>query len=327
MTVWRSLGRACATVAIVAGTVGEATAAPPRHLANDEAVEVAYLVAAGTADSLATASLLAHLVETKRDTDKKPDSTALIRRAVSLAPERPELLWLQLRDCELSHCEDEKKLVEQLRAVDPDNGIVLLPSLSDSMRGPPEETTRVIAQLGAAPHLTLYWNKLVTGMFDALTHGAKARPATALSYEADDRLTHVVGVLTAIAVPPFKPILLLCASEQFAEAGRRAACESLMTRLDASDSIIAQSLSTRVQQKWSQAGSAEARELRERSLQQRYLVEESGRARGAQVNEDATARVNAMRRLATEEEVDKAMLTAFGEPLQRPAEWQGAVAH
>jgi len=53
-------------------------------------------------------------------------------------------------------------------------------------------------------------------------------------------------------------------------------------------------------------------------------VEASNRVRGDQVNADALRRVDAMRRLATEEEVGKAMLSAFHEPLERPEGWSSA---
>jgi hypothetical protein len=76
-----------------------------------------------------------------------------------------------------------------------------------------------------------------------------------------------------------------------------------------------------VQLKWWQPASAQYKALRARSQQQHYLVEASNRARGDQVNADALLRVDAMRRLATEEDVGKAMLTAFHEPLERPDDW------
>ena len=315
--------KALCLVLAVGVCAGTATAGAPPHRATDEAREVAFLIGEGTADSLATASLLTHLIDSG-DADKKPDSTVLIERAVALAPRRPELLWLLLRDCELSRCAEEKAIAARLHSADPDNGMASLPALGASRAGPASETTRLLAEMGEAKYVTLYWNTLNVSMFDALTHGRKSKPATALTYAADDRLSHVAGVLAAVDIPPFKPILAVCAADQFAESGRREACESLMARLDASDSIIAQSLSVSVQQKWWPAGSAEFKALQKKTLQQHYLVEASGRARGAQVDADAIMRVDAMRRLATEEEVGKAMLTAFREPLERPADWEGA---
>lgn len=299
-------------------------AVAPRPRANDEAREVAYLMQKGTADSLATASLLTRLIETNNDSEKKPDSTALLRRALALAPNRPELVWLQLRDCELDQCKEEKYLVARLHGADPDNGLTLLPALNASRAGSPGETTRIIAQIGASKYLTVYWNKLLAATFDALTHEG-GHHATSLTYNADDRLSHASSVLTAVDITPFKPILVVCAADQFSEPGRREACESLMARLDHSDSIIAQSLSVTVQQKWG-LGNAQLQALRAKGRQQHYLVEASGRDRGAQVNTDALMRVELMRHLATEEEVGQAMLTAFHEPLQRPDDWTGAVA-
>jgi hypothetical protein len=306
--------------------VGAKPPSVPEHRADDEAVEVVRLIREGTADSLATASLLSHLVETKKDTDKRPDSSALMQRAVALAPRRPELLWLLLRDCQLHQCPNEKDIVARLESADPGNALALLPSLAVALTASPAETTAVIARMGAAQHLTIYWNKLVVSMFDALTPGPGTAAATALSFGADDRLSHVTGVLAAVDIPPFKPVDFACVAEQVGEPGRRAACEKLMVRLDESDSLIAQSLSVRVHQQWWPPGTAEAEEWRRRSLQQHYLVEASGRNRGAQVDADAIARVDAMRHLATEEEVDKAVLTSFNEPLERPADWKGEAA-
>ena len=304
---------------VLAGVV---PAASPPHRATDEAQEVAFLVKTGTAGSLATASLLAHLVEPRRETDEKPDSSALLRRAAALAPERPEILWLLLRDCQMTRCGEQSSLVERLRTADPANGAPLLAALGASQAGPPPETTRLIAQIASSQALNLYWNRSVVMLFDAMTHGPHASPATAITHDADDRLTHATGVLAAIDVPPFKPIIAVCASGQFREAGRRPACEALMQRLDASDSIIAQSLSVSVQANWWERGSPEAEALRSRRQQLEYLVQASGRVRSGRVNADAELRVAAMRDSRTEADADRAVLTAFHEPLERPAGWE-----
>ena len=282
-------------------------------------------MARGTADSLATASLLAHLVETG-DESKRPDATALIQRAARQAPDRPEILWLLLRDCGMRRCPDEKSIAERLRAADPDNALALLPALNASRAGPAADTTRIVARIAAAKRLSLYWNKSLVMLFDALTHGKGSPPATAITHDADDRLTLAAGVLAAIDIPPFKPIMDVCGSQQLKEDGRRAACEALMARLDASDSIIAQSLSVSVQSKWWPAGSPEAQALRARRLQQEYEVQAAGRVRQGRVDADAELRVAALRQSATEEEADRAVLGAFQEPLERPSDWQSPAA-
>jgi hypothetical protein len=303
------------------GIAVSASAAPVRHLAGDEAREVGYLMAKGTADSLATASLLAHLVENEGDVAQPPDATALIQRAAALAPQRPEILWLLLRDCQMRRCSDESALVDRLRSADPGNGLALLPALDASRAGSTAETTRIIAQMGASRTLNLRWNKSLVMLFDAMTHDPRSEPATAITHDPDDRLSHATGVLAAIDVPPFKPITVVCSPDQFQEPGRRAACESLMERLDTSDSILAQSLSVSVQITWWPPGSPESATLRQARMQQEYLVQASARERQGRVNADAELRVTAMRHSATEQEADAAVLTAYHEPLQRPAGW------
>lgn len=311
-------------VAVIGLPPGDARAivsqAPVRR-ADDEAREVAFLVQQGTAGSLAAASLLTHLIDAPPDSHQQPDAAALMQRAAALAPQRPEILWLLLRDCEMRQCAEKESIVARLRAADPDNGLALLPELRASQGGAPAETTRIIAAIGDAKTFTLYWNKSLVMLFDAMTHGPTARPATALTHDADDRLTHAAGVLAAIDVPPFKPIRSACGEDQFQETGRRAACEKLMARLDAADCIIAQSLSVSVQLKWWPPGSPAAQGLQARRLQQEYLVQAAGRVRGEHVNEDAVTRVAAMRSTATEAEADAAVLAAFHEPAVRPADW------
>jgi hypothetical protein len=58
------------------------------------------------------------------------------------------------------------------------------------------------------------------------------------------------------------------------------------------------------------------------SASQRYLMVESNRVREGQADHDADARIEAMRRLPREEDVEVAMLRSFDEALSRPADWQ-----
>jgi hypothetical protein len=168
----------------------------------------------------------------------------------------------------------------------------------------------------------LYWNRLVVMMFDALTHRERAYPPTAVSLHADDRYTHVTGVLAAVEVPALQSLRVACSSDQFESAGRRAACEKLMLSLETGDSVIAQNLGVVLRQGWVSASSPEREVLRSKHRQQRYLMVESNRLRESQADHDADARIEAMRHLPREEDVEVAMLRSFNEPLSRPADWK-----
>jgi hypothetical protein len=312
-------------------TSAAAAAATPQHRASDEAVEVRALIRKGTADSLATASLLVHFLAPEDENRAgprtvSPDPEQLIKRAVMLARQRPELLWLELRDCEQRRCPQEQAIATRLQAVDPDNGFAWLADLRTMESLATPEATQVIETMAAAPVPRLYWNKLVVVLFDALTHHDPAVPATAITSAADDRLSHVTGVLSAVDVPAVQPVVNACRLDQMELPGRRAACTRLMTRLETSDSIVGQNLSWVLQESWWPVGSPQRATVHLKRLQQRYRTVASNRLRPGQADRDAEVRVDEMRRLAKEEDVERAMLAYFHEPLERPEGWREPTA-
>ena len=82
------------------------------------------LIAAGDADSLAAAAMLSI-----GPTVNPVQRLTLIARAVSKAPDRPDLVWLNVRLCtQVDTCNPER-LEAQLRALDPDNGAAWFDSI------------------------------------------------------------------------------------------------------------------------------------------------------------------------------------------------------
>jgi hypothetical protein len=160
-------------------------------------------------------------------------------------------------------------------------------------------------------------------MFDALTHRDPTEPPTAITEHADDRLMHVTGVLAAADAPAFRPLAYACRPSEFVAAGRRAACEMAMARLEASDAVVTHLVRLSVLEAWWPPSTPQGAALRLERQQRRYLTVASNRVRKGRADSDAEARVDAMRRLKTEEDVERAMLTAFHEPLERPADWRG----
>jgi hypothetical protein len=301
------------------------------HLQSDEPTEIAYLMRRGTADSLATASLLAHLTElseNERPPGKPapPDPSQLIERAVSMAPNRPELVWLQLRDCESRRCTDEAQIAARLKEIDADNALAWLADLNAAQSGSPEEVSHALERMGGAAAARVYWNRLTVMMFDALTHHDRQEPPTAITQHADDRLMHVTGVLAALDAPAFRSLAYACRPAEFVVAGRRAACETVMARLAASDAVVPHLVRLSVLEAWWPAATVEGAALRMERLQRRYLTVESNKVRKGRADADAETRVNSMRRLATEEDVERAMLAAFHEPIERPVDWRSPEA-
>jgi hypothetical protein len=290
---------------------------------DDYRAELALLVREGTADSLGTASLLAHPSEAIKAGPAIPQPADLIKDAIALAPERPELIWIQLRYCDDNLCADGMQIAKRLQALAPDNGLAwLLNLMAAQARGSPSEVTQAVAQVGAGERMSIYWNALTVMIFDSLTHDVKSqRPAT-FGRSADARLSGAIGMLAAFIIPPMQAMVRACRPDQFDEPGRRAACESMVASMETSDVVILQSLGLSLQEKWWPDGSPQREALLLRHRQQRYLMIASGKPRFLHLNRDAQTRIEAIRRTRREEDTERAMLMAFHEPLERPANWK-----
>ena len=310
-----------AWLAVLLGAVlsaGIAAGAPVEHRQSDEPAEVAILIRRGTADALATASLLTYLIETRA----QPAPPELLERAIALAPRRPELIWLQLRECQQRQCPEELQIARRLRELDPDNGLAGLAELRAAQHQSADDVTQAILKMSAGSSPRIYWNRLTVMMFDALTHRDPAQPPTAITRHADDRLSHVTGVLASVAVPAFKPLAAACRKDRVQQPERQAACVALMARFDASDAVITQNVRLSVQAEWWPAGTPEGDALRRDLLERRYCTVASNRLRKGHADSDAQLRVDAMRHLEREQDVERAMLQAFHDPLERPADWR-----
>lgn len=298
--------------------------APPsvQESADAYRAELAFLVREGTADSLATASLLAHS-DAINSGAAMLQPADLIKDAIALAPGRPELIWIQLRDCDSSPCADEMQIAARLQALAPDNGLAWLPNLvAAQSRQSPAEVTRAVAQVGAGEHMSIYWNALTMMIFDSLSHDVKSqRPAT-FGLSANERLIGAIGIMAALDIPSMQAMVHACRVNQFDEPGRRTACESMVASMETSDVVILQSLGLSLQEKWWPAGSPQREALLLRHRQQRYLMLAADRLRPLHLNGDAQTRIDAIRRTRREEDTERAMLIAFHEPLERPANWK-----
>lgn len=96
-------------------------------------------------------------------------SLELIQQAEALAPERPELVWIELSICRALHCQAMEQIETHLQALDPGNGFVWTPDLvyAQSLGSEPE-ITEAIMRIGAGPHMNYYWNRLVVMTVDSL---------------------------------------------------------------------------------------------------------------------------------------------------------------
>ncbi len=271
--------------------------------------EAWLLVAHATPSDLAAAALLL-----APDDSNARQALELIQRAQTLAPQRPELVWAHLAICERFKCEARAQIAAHLQSLDPDNGFAWAPDLGKLPPGS-DAATAVIARIGAARRMTIYWNQLEVMMVDAL---AVANPSQDLAA----RGIYAIGMLAAEPIPPFQAIARACRLEQLDLPGRRAACEAMAAHMEQSDTMLTQSLALSLQERWWPAGSPQRDVLRAKRRQLDYLMTMSGRLRWWRMNRDMAVRIEAARSTAREEDVERAVIKSRGLPLEPPGGWK-----
>jgi hypothetical protein len=271
--------------------------------------EVAVLTAHATPGDLATAALLL---------TSDPDSRQpldLIERAESLAPQRPELVWVHLAICERLKCQSRAQVATHLQALDPDNGFAWSLALGRLPPSSSDAVTAALARIGAARRMTLYWNELEVMVVDALT---VASPSQSLAV----RGTYAIGILAAEPIAPLQAITRACRLAQLDIPGRRAACAAVVAHMEKSDTDLAQSLALSIEERWWSAGTPQRAVLRAKRRQLDYLMTTSSRIRPLRMNHDMAIRIAAARSTPREEDVDRAIVEAMHLPPDPPAGWQ-----
>ena len=300
---------------------GPTLKSPLPDLMSDKAYEAAVakdarivstLLAHPTAEHLATAALFAR-VPLK---DFSPDRPLeMIHRATLLAPNSPELAWLELSICRRVECDATYQIERRTQGLDPDNGFLWVADLDRSIAaGSESAVTGLVNRIGASSKITFYWNPLMVMTVDALAVGD---PKLGLS----ERGVTAAGVLAGTIIPPLQPLSKACRVEQLPQQGRRAACAALMSRLEQSSSIIGQMVALSIQERWWPAGSPERAVVTAKRRRLDYVMSESSRMRLFHMNHDMALRIEAARRYEREEDVDLALIKAFGLPVEPPAEW------
>lgn len=196
---------------------------------------VAVLEGREDADSLAAAALL---------TLDKPAGGAweLLTRAVTLAPGRADLVWLQLQSCLKQPQCDAAAVSRRLQILDPGNGAAQL-SLLARADGAHDDAAEAAA-LQAISHSTrvdLYWTSLVARLSAAAVQTREISLA-----EAE---TAVIGVLAARAIPAYALIANSCKGQRLSRTGMIDTCRGVARSLQGGDTYITEMIGVAIAQR------------------------------------------------------------------------------
>lgn len=213
------------------------------------------LLAAGDPDSLATAAILRF---GPSFTPAQP--LELIARAVSAAPNRADLVWLNISLCKVVETCNPAPLEENLRAVDPDNGAGWLGAAGRAAASHDAAALRTsLAALAATKRLDTYWNVTNAHVTSALVRTKVFDPLTAL--------TTSIGMTAAGSIPAYQSIVNACRGDALADPETVITCRRISAVMRNGDTYLTELIGTSIAKRvWSESDPEYADAVRARRV-------------------------------------------------------------
>ena len=229
----------------------------------------------GGPDALAAAALLVPVSELRivhgrlASPADAAQRLAWLARAVAKAPERADLLLLELSQCRAwrQPC-DQTALDARLRALDPHNGAGWLDALADAAsNSDPAAIDAALAAIGHTSRVDTYYTTLTARLTDALHHigGEPVR----------DALPWVNGILPGELFDGFSAFAVACRPPATATARRLQLCRTASLAFERGDTLLASATGSAVAARLWPVGSPEQRAAVARLRQIHYREAQS----------------------------------------------------
>jgi hypothetical protein len=222
------------------------TATDEAHRANAERHAeraIGALSKKSDADSLAAAGLLS-------SGQRSEQSLSLLTRAIAVAPERADLVWLQAQIClKVAPC-DPEPMELRLRSLDPSNGAAWLGVLAraDSSKDDNRKEA-ALAAISRSDRVDIYWTTLI-----ARLSRASAQTKMMSLPEAEQM---VIGFLAAQAIPAYGVASKSCKGDRLERADIIEVCRGLAKAFEGGDTYITEMIGTAIAQRVWPEGSPE----------------------------------------------------------------------
>jgi hypothetical protein len=185
---------------------------------------VVILATKPDADSLAAAGLLSLPVH-------RDDSLALIARAVTVAPDRPDLVWLQAQVCQGSPPCDPDPMERRLRDLDPTNGAGWINALARASSSKNDEAKEAaLMSISHSDRVDIYWTTIIAHLWRAIDAAKVLSP-----WQAE---VTVIGILAAQAIPAYALIGNACKGERLQHSEVIAMCRGVAKACERGDTYI-----------------------------------------------------------------------------------------
>jgi hypothetical protein len=193
---------------------------------------VAVLEQRSDPDSLAAAAVLLRFTQR---TSTAAAARALLVRAVTAAPERADLAWLEIQNCRLVAGCDSGSEELRLRALDPTNGAAWINAMTRANAAHDEsEKMAVLSGLARSERVDVYYTTLTAHLTRSL--------ADTHEISLPDALTDVIGVVAAEATPAYGATSGLCKGDRLNNAAILEDCRRVASALERGDTVLTENL-------------------------------------------------------------------------------------
>jgi hypothetical protein len=166
----------------------------------------------------------------------------LLARATAAAPDRPDLVWLEIQACRQAPGCDPEPQELRLRTLDPSNGAVWLNAIARASASNDEAATMAaLADLSGTQRVDIYWTTLVASLAGALADNG--------GVPAADAVQVVIGLLAAQSIPAYKTTSDLCLGQRLGNPERLEQCQRVASAFEQGDSYITAMIGARLAQR------------------------------------------------------------------------------
>ncbi len=297
----------------VFANIGHAASEADRGTASERTTRLTReaLVSAGTADSLAAATLFTD----GSGYDAPTQRLALISHAVALAPGRADLVWLNLQICARVDSCDPGPLEARLRALDPQNAAAWSWSILRSAKiNDTAAVHRDLLAISNAERFDIYYNPIVLHTTEAVLKVHTLEPRIAL--------VTTIGYATAMIIPPFQPISNACKGDVLKSPEVVQTCRRVASVLRHGDSYLTEIAGIRIAKRVWSAGSAEYLDAVNAKRVGNYRLDMLNKTMGTYPkNKEAESYLRLLTTHRTEQDVILAVILDSGLSPSPPPDW------
>lgn len=246
----------------------------------------------------------------------------LVEGAAQKAPDRPDIVWLQIALCRMAPGCQPEPLEARLRKLDPGNGIVWLGALAKAQQQRDiAAENEILDVMSRSQRFDIYWNSLAAHIAIARSQDPNLKPPVLAGGPLTVSLNDTIGWLSSVALPALSPISQSCSALRAANPTIAGRCLGVAQAMQRGDTYIAAGMGLGIAQRLAPPASPQAAATDEQILLARYQRDIAGQIMNNQIERERFTHelIKLMSSLHREQDVFIAVIRWAGQPLTPPA--------